>query len=35
MRLELWGATRKSGLLSEVAGLPIEVVAPDGSVVAA
>lgn len=33
MRLELWGAARKAGLLSEVAGLPVEVVAPDGTVI--
>ena len=33
MRLELWGAARKAGLLAEVAGVPVEVVAPDGSVV--
>jgi exopolyphosphatase / guanosine-5'-triphosphate,3'-diphosphate pyrophosphatase len=33
MRLELWGAARKASLLEEVAGLPIEVVAPDGTVV--
>lgn len=31
IRLELWGASKKSGLLSEVAGLPVEVVAPGGS----
>ncbi len=33
MRLELWGANRKKGLLEEVAGAPVEIVAPDGSVV--
>jgi exopolyphosphatase/guanosine-5'-triphosphate,3'-diphosphate pyrophosphatase len=33
LRLELWGATRKSGLLSEVAGVPVEIVGPDGKVV--
>lgn len=33
MRLELWGANRKKELLEEVAGVPIEIVAPDGSVV--
>ncbi|MBK7908138.1 MAG: Ppx/GppA family phosphatase [Gemmatimonadetes bacterium] len=33
MRLELWGAARKAELLSEVAGAPIEVVAPDGQIV--
>ena len=32
VRLELWGASRKSNLLSEVAGLPVEIVAPDGTV---
>ena len=30
MRLEMWGANRKSALLASVAGLPIEIVAPDG-----
>jgi exopolyphosphatase/guanosine-5'-triphosphate,3'-diphosphate pyrophosphatase len=33
MRLELWGAARKKGLLEEMAGTPVEIVAPDGSVV--
>jgi exopolyphosphatase/guanosine-5'-triphosphate,3'-diphosphate pyrophosphatase len=33
MRLELWGANRKKGLLEELAGAPVEIVAPDGSVV--
>ena len=33
MRLELWGASRKAGLLEEVAGVPIEIVSPDGNVV--
>jgi exopolyphosphatase/guanosine-5'-triphosphate,3'-diphosphate pyrophosphatase len=32
LRLELWGASRKSQLLAEVAGVPVEIVAPDGSV---
>ena len=32
MRLEMWGANRKSGLLARVAGLPIEIVAPDGQI---
>jgi exopolyphosphatase/guanosine-5'-triphosphate,3'-diphosphate pyrophosphatase len=32
MRLEMWGANRKSELLSQVAGIPIEIVAPDGRV---
>lgn len=33
MRLELWGAARKKELLEEMAGAPVEIVAPDGSVV--
>ena len=32
VRLELWGASRKSNLLAEVAGVPVEIVGPDGSV---
>jgi exopolyphosphatase/guanosine-5'-triphosphate,3'-diphosphate pyrophosphatase len=32
LRLDLWGASRKSNLLSEVAGVQVEIVAPDGSV---
>ncbi|HEV8218453.1 MAG TPA: Ppx/GppA phosphatase family protein [Gemmatimonadaceae bacterium] len=32
MRLEMWGASRKSGLLSDLAGVPVEIVAPDGRV---
>lgn len=32
MRLDLWGAARKSGLLSEVAEMRVEIVAPDGAV---
>lgn len=32
LRLELWGASRKSNLLAEVAGVPVEIVAPDGTV---
>ena len=32
MRLEMWGANRKSELLAKVAGVPIEIVAPDGRV---
>ena len=32
MRLDLWGATRKSGLLSKVAGMRVEIVAPEGAV---
>jgi exopolyphosphatase/guanosine-5'-triphosphate,3'-diphosphate pyrophosphatase len=35
LRLELWGASRKSALLSELAGIPVEIVAPDGTVVQA
>lgn len=30
MRLEMWGANRKSELLAEVAGVPVEIVGPDG-----
>jgi len=33
MRLELWGASRKAALLEEVAGVPVEIVSPDGNVV--
>jgi len=33
VRLELWGAAHKAGLLEEVAGVKIEIVAPDGHVV--
>ena len=33
LRLELWGASRKSDLLARVAGVPVEIVNPDGSVV--
>jgi exopolyphosphatase/guanosine-5'-triphosphate,3'-diphosphate pyrophosphatase len=32
MRLEMWGANRKSGLLADVIGIPVEIVAPDGRV---
>jgi len=32
LRLELWGASRKSGLLADVAGVPVEIVGPDGAV---
>ena len=32
MRLEMWGANRKSELLAKVAGTPIQIVAPDGHV---
>ncbi|HZJ01861.1 MAG TPA: Ppx/GppA phosphatase family protein, partial [Gemmatimonadaceae bacterium] len=30
IRLELWGASKKSALLAELIGLPVEIVAPDG-----
>ncbi len=33
MRLEIWGANRKSALLAKVAGVPIEIVAPGGETV--
>ncbi len=32
LRLELWGAHRKSGLLAELAGVPVEIIGPDGAV---
>ena len=32
IRLDLWGAARKSRLLSEIANTPVEIVAPDGKV---
>ena len=32
LRLEMWGAQRKSQLLADVIGVPVEIVAPDGSV---
>jgi exopolyphosphatase/guanosine-5'-triphosphate,3'-diphosphate pyrophosphatase len=32
LRLECWGAHRKSALLAKVAGIPVEIVAPDGTV---
>jgi exopolyphosphatase/guanosine-5'-triphosphate,3'-diphosphate pyrophosphatase len=32
MRLDLWGASRKSDLLAEIAGTKVEIVAPDGGV---
>jgi len=32
LRLEVWGAHRKSELLARVVGRPVEIVAPDGSV---
>ena len=33
LRLDLWGASRKSELLAKVARIPVEIVAPDGTVV--
>ncbi len=33
VRLELWGASRKSDLLARVAGLPVRIVAPGGDVI--
>ncbi len=33
LRLELWGANRKSALLARLIGAPVEIVAPDGTVV--
>jgi exopolyphosphatase/guanosine-5'-triphosphate,3'-diphosphate pyrophosphatase len=32
LRLELWGSSRKSALLAKVAGVPVEIVGPDGAV---
>jgi len=32
LRLECWGAHRKSALLAKLAGVPVEIVAPDGTV---
>jgi exopolyphosphatase / guanosine-5'-triphosphate,3'-diphosphate pyrophosphatase len=32
LRLEIWGAQRKAQLLAELAGVPVEIIAPDGSV---
>jgi exopolyphosphatase/guanosine-5'-triphosphate,3'-diphosphate pyrophosphatase len=32
LRLAAWGASRKAGLLAELAGVPVEIVAPDGEV---
>jgi exopolyphosphatase/guanosine-5'-triphosphate,3'-diphosphate pyrophosphatase len=32
LRLECWGAHRKSALLAKVVGVPVEIVAPDGTV---
>ena len=33
LRLDLWGASRKSDLLAKIVGVPVEIVAPDGTVV--
>mgnify|MGYP003331871966 FL=1 len=33
LRLELWGAARKSHLLADLIGSPVEIVGPDGRVV--
>ncbi len=33
LRLELWGANRKADLLARLAGIPVEIVSPAGSVV--
>ena len=33
LRLETWGAARKAGLLADLAGVPVEIVGPDGVVV--
>jgi hypothetical protein len=33
MRLDLWGASRKSGLLAKVAGVPVYIIDPDGKIV--
>ena len=35
LRLELWGAARKSDLLNELIGVPVEIIAADGKVVSA
>ena len=32
LRLELWGASRKAGLLAELIGVPVEVIDLDGKV---
>ena len=34
MRLDMWGASRKSNLLAEIANVTVEIVGPDGSVMA-
>lgn len=33
LRLELWGASRKTALLEALAGMPVEIVTPEGTVV--
>jgi len=33
LRLDLWGASRKSELLAKLARVPVEIIAPDGTVV--
>jgi exopolyphosphatase/guanosine-5'-triphosphate,3'-diphosphate pyrophosphatase len=33
LRLELWGASRKSALLASIAGVGVEIVGPDGTVI--
>ena len=33
LRLELWGAARKSALLERVSGMPVEIVGPGGKAV--
>ena len=33
LRLDLWGASRKSALLAKIVNVPVEIVAPDGTVV--
>ena len=33
LRLDLWGASRKSELLAKIVDVPVEIVAPDGTVV--
>jgi hypothetical protein len=32
LRLECWGAHRKSALLSKIAKTPVEIVTPDGTI---
>jgi hypothetical protein len=33
LRLEMWGASRKSALLAKLAGVAVEIVGPDGQVI--